>query len=103
MLCGKLWHTACRAAARDDSPSDLPVSFRSAAHYISAYEPLIFEEARESVLHAKSDQTSVQTQAVVSRCDVGPQLPSVSAPHRGLKFWAKTLPCCLSCTAKANH
>ena len=66
MLCGRLWHAQCRAASTD-LPSELPVSFQSAGHYISAYEALIFEEAREAVLHSRLDQHSTDTPATVLR------------------------------------
>ena len=64
VISGRLWYPACQQASQD-LPSDLPVSFASPQQYIAAYEALIFEEAREAVLHCKMDRFSHQTQASI--------------------------------------
>lgn len=66
VLCGKLWFRECRSE-NQDLPKELPVSFQSAEQYVEAYEALIFEEARESMLHSKMDNHAFQTQAILSR------------------------------------
>ena len=48
MLGGRLWHAACQAA-NADLPESLPLAFEGAGAYIRAFEPLLFEEAREAV------------------------------------------------------
>ena len=48
MLGGRLWHAACQAA-NADLPESLPLAFAGAGEYIRAFEPLLFEEAREAV------------------------------------------------------
>lgn len=53
---GRLWHAPCQAAsgngvvalAGDQAPS-IPLAFGSVDEYISAFDPLILEEARESL------------------------------------------------------
>lgn len=62
VVCNKLWDPECQAVSKD-LPSDLPLGFSCASHYVGAYEPLIFEEARESVLHSKLDHYVVESSA----------------------------------------
>jgi hypothetical protein len=64
VVSGRLWYQSCQQL-NQDLPSDLPVSFASPQQYIAAYEPLIFEEARESILHSKLDKFSLQAQATI--------------------------------------
>lgn len=64
VISGRLWYPACQHA-NQDLPSNLPVSFASPQQYIAAYEALIFEEAREAVLHCKMDRFSHQTQGSI--------------------------------------
>lgn len=64
MVSGQLWYQSCQQM-NHDLPSALPVSFASPQQYIAAYEPLIFEEARESILHSKIDKSSFQGQATI--------------------------------------
>lgn len=45
---GCLWHQECKGLLKD-LPSEVPVSFGSAEEYIQIYEPLLQEEARESL------------------------------------------------------
>ena len=85
MLCGRLWHAQCRADSTD-LPSELPVSFQDASHYISAYEALIFEEAREAVLHSRLDQHCTETPATVMRSAPGTRLKLCA-----LSFWVVPL------------
>ena len=47
VLCGRLWHAECQEAA-PALPPELPLAFASQAEYVAAFEPLLFEEARES-------------------------------------------------------
>jgi hypothetical protein len=42
------WHRECDDL-RPELPSTLPVSFESVAAYVAAFQPLLHEEARESV------------------------------------------------------
>lgn len=74
VVCGRLWYQGCREA-NQDLPKDLPVTFASATQYIKAYEPLIFEEARESLLRCRLDQYTVESPARVIRWGV-PSLAS---------------------------
>lgn len=54
---GRLWHAACQAASGNgivgagpgDAAPSIPLSFSSADEYISAFDPLILEEAREGL------------------------------------------------------
>ena len=48
VLGGRLWHAACQDL-NTDLPALLPLSFSTAAEYVATFEPLLFEEARESV------------------------------------------------------
>ena len=66
MVCNKLWDPECQAVS-NDLPSDLPLGFSSASHYVGAYEPLIFEEARESILHCKLDNFAAESSAKLLR------------------------------------
>ncbi len=45
---GRLWFSSCQTA-NTDLPEELPTSFRSADDYVSAFEALLFEEAREGI------------------------------------------------------
>ena len=67
VICGKLWFQACQAASQD-LPKVIPVSFQTAQQYVGAYEELIFEEARQAVLHSKLDSHSCKTRASITRC-----------------------------------
>ena len=49
MLSGQLWHKKCQEMS-EDLPEVVPLSFPSADAYVKTFEPLIFEEARESLL-----------------------------------------------------
>jgi len=48
VLGGRLWHSECQAG-NGDLPEGLPLTFESAGAYVRAFEPLLFEEAREAV------------------------------------------------------
>ena len=48
VLSGQLWHKECQER-NADLPDDIPLSFPSADAYVHTFEPLLFEEARESV------------------------------------------------------
>lgn len=48
VLSGSMWCTDCQSAA-PPLPSHIPIDFDSPEHYVSTFEPLLFEEARESV------------------------------------------------------
>ncbi|KAK9824183.1 hypothetical protein WJX72_008399 [[Myrmecia] bisecta] len=54
VLGGRLWHEACQSC-NADLPEQLPLSYTSAADYIKTFEPLLFEEARESVRNGWSE------------------------------------------------
>jgi hypothetical protein len=43
-----MWHSACQDL-NSDLPEAVPLSFTDAAAYVATFEPLLFEEARESV------------------------------------------------------
>ena len=45
---GRLWYPTCQAA-NGDLPQQLPENFTSADEYVSMFEALLFEEAREAV------------------------------------------------------
>ena len=47
VLCGRLWHAECQQLGAA-LPPELPLAFASQAEYVAAFEPLLFEEARES-------------------------------------------------------
>ena len=47
VLCGRLWHAECQQLGAA-LPNELPLAFASQAEYVAAFEPLLFEEARES-------------------------------------------------------
>lgn len=49
VLCGQLWHKECKES-NNDLPETVPLSFPSADAYLKTFEPLLFEEARESLL-----------------------------------------------------
>ena len=49
MLSGQLWHKECKER-NDNLPEVVPLSFPSADAYLNTFEPLLFEEARESLL-----------------------------------------------------
>lgn len=49
VLSGQLWHMECQEKS-DALPETLPLSFPSAHEYVRTFEPLLFEEARESLL-----------------------------------------------------
>ena len=48
VLSGQLWHKECQER-NANLPDDIPLSFPSADAYVRTFEPLLFEEARESV------------------------------------------------------
>lgn len=48
VLGGRLWYTECQDA-NQDLPEQLPLNYDSAQQYVSTFEPLLFEEAREAV------------------------------------------------------
>ena len=48
VLSGQLWHKDCQER-NANLPDDIPLSFPSADAYVRTFEPLLFEEARESV------------------------------------------------------
>ena len=48
MCGGRLWYGSCQAA-NSDLPQQLPESFTSSEEYVSMFEALLFEEAREAV------------------------------------------------------
>ncbi len=47
VLGGRLFHAACRRAG--GALGDIPLSFPNEDAYISTFEPLLWEEAREQV------------------------------------------------------
>ena len=85
-LCGKLWFKSCQKA-NQDLPKGLPISFDLPQQYIESYESLIFEEARESILHSKLDKHACQTRATVVRYNLKPAitLQEVRALSRQLR------------------
>ncbi|KAL0034221.1 hypothetical protein WJX77_004006 [Trebouxia sp. C0004] len=48
VLGGRLWYKECQDA-NQDLPEQLPMNYDSPEHYVSTFEPLLFEEAREVV------------------------------------------------------
>ena len=48
VLGGRLWFKDCQDA-NADLPDELPINYNSAQHYVSTFEPLLFEEAREAI------------------------------------------------------
>ena len=48
VLGGRLWYKECQDA-NQDLPHQLPLNYDSPDHYVSTFEPLLFEEAREAV------------------------------------------------------
>ena len=48
VLGGRLWYKGCQDA-NQDLPDQLPLNYDSPDHYVSTFEPLLFEEAREAV------------------------------------------------------
>ena len=48
VLGGQLWFKDCQDA-NQDLPEELPMNYTSAQQYVSTFEPLLFEEAREAV------------------------------------------------------
>ncbi len=52
VLGGELWCAPCRAASQTnaDAIGSVPLRFISAKHYVETFEPLLFAEARESLL-----------------------------------------------------
>ena len=48
VLGGRLWYKDCQDA-NQDLPQQLPLNYDSSQHYLSTFEPLLFEEAREAV------------------------------------------------------
>ena len=49
VLSGQLWHRECQDR-NAKLPEEIPLSFQSADAYVNTFEPLLFEEARESLL-----------------------------------------------------
>ena len=47
VLGGRLWYPACREAAKDEFTGEIPLEFNSVDDYISTFDPLVIEEARE--------------------------------------------------------
>lgn len=52
VLGGELWCAPCRAASQTctDAIGSVPLRFTSAKHYVETFEPLLFAEARASLL-----------------------------------------------------
>lgn len=48
VLGGRLWYKDCQDA-NQDLPDQLPLNYESPQQYVSVFEPLLFEEAREAV------------------------------------------------------
>lgn len=48
VLGGRLWYQECQDA-NQDLPDQLPLNYESSQQYVSTFEPLLFEEAREAV------------------------------------------------------
>lgn len=48
VLGGRLWYQGCQDADQD-LPVNLPLNYDSSQQYVSTFEPLLFEEAREAV------------------------------------------------------
>ena len=48
VLGGRLWYKECQDA-NQDLPDQLPLNYESSQQYVSTFEPLMFEEAREAV------------------------------------------------------
>ena len=48
VLGGRLWYKECQDA-NQDLPHQLPLNYDSPDHYVSTFEPMLFEEAREAV------------------------------------------------------
>ena len=51
VLGGRLWYNDCQEA-NQDLPEQLPLNYDSSQQYVSTFEPLLFEEAREAVRSA---------------------------------------------------
>ncbi len=48
VLGGRLWYKECQDASHD-LPEQLSLNYYSSQQYVSTFEPLLFEEAREAV------------------------------------------------------
>lgn len=49
VLAGKLWHAACQDARRSELEECIPLQFGSTEEYISTFDALVLEEAREGL------------------------------------------------------
>lgn len=79
VLGGRLWYKECQDA-NQDLPEQLPLNYDSSRHYVSTFEPLLFEEAREAVRSTWVETCDMKKTFMVdiTRYAASPHAPSFS-------------------------
>lgn len=62
---GRLWHQECQQAASGDLSDEIPLQFANIDRYISTFDPLVLEEAREGLKADWSDSCAADSMIAV--------------------------------------